>query len=74
VFFFVFFITCEEAGLTSTRHVSTNEKVPERPMPALQCTTAGPCSAPSEDDSRTLNRKLRKEAGESGTPKSGHVV
>lgn len=60
--------------LTRTRQVSTNAKVPERPIPALQCTTEGPCSGPREPDSRTLKRKLRKEAGDSGTPKSGHVV
>lgn len=60
--------------LTKTRQVSTNEKVPERPIPALQCTTGGPCSDPKDPDSRTLNRKLRKEAGDSGTPKSGHEV
>ena len=60
--------------LTKTRQVSTSEKVPERPIPALQCTTAGPWSESREPDSRTLNRKLRKDAGDSGTPKSGHVV
>ncbi len=60
--------------LTKTRQVSTREKVPDRPIPALQWTTAGPWSIPSEPDSRTLNRKFRKLAGDSGTPKSGHVV
>lgn len=60
--------------LTRTRQVSTNENVPERPIPALQWTTAGPCSGLSEPDSLTLKRKFRNEAGDSGTPKSGHVV
>lgn len=63
-----------EMQLTKTRQVSTRENVPDRPIPALQWTTAGPWSTPSEPDSRTLNRKLRKLAGDSGTPKSGHVV
>lgn len=61
-------------GLTSTTHESTKENVPERPIPALQWTTAGPWSIPSAPDSRTLKRKLRKDAGDSGTPKSGQVV
>lgn len=60
--------------LTSKRQVSARQKVPDLPMPALQCTTMGPCSGLREPDSRTLKRKLRKEAGDSGTPKSGHVV
>lgn len=68
-----FFLACK-ALLTSKRQVSARQKVPDLPMPALQCTTMGPCSGLSEPDSRTLNRKLRKEAGDSGTPKSGHVV
>lgn len=59
---------------TSKRQVSTRQNVPERPMPALQCTTTGPWSEFRQPDSRTLNRKLRKEAGDSGTPKSGQVV
>lgn len=59
---------------TSKRQVSTRQKVPERPMPALQWTTTGPWSELRHPDSRTLNRKLRKEAGDSGTPKSGQVV
>lgn len=63
-----------KALLTSKRQVSARQKVPDLPMPALQWTTMGPCSGLSEPDSRTLNRKLRKEAGDSGTPKSGHVV
>lgn len=57
-----------------TRQVSTREKVPDRPMPALQWITAGPCSGFKEPDSLTLNKKLRNEAGDSGTPKSGQVV
>lgn len=60
--------------LTSKRQVSARQKVPDLPMPALQCTTMGPCSRLSDPDSRTLKRKFRKEAGDSGTPKSGHVV
>lgn len=59
---------------TNSRHVSTRQKVPERPMPALQCTTTGPWSEFRQPDFCTLNRKLRKEAGDSGTPKSGQVV
>lgn len=59
---------------TSKRQVSTRQKVPERPIPALQCTTTGPWSEFRQPDSRTLKRKLRKEAGDSGTPKSGQVV
>lgn len=43
-------------------------------MPALQWITAGPCSGFKEPDSLTLNKKLRNEAGDSGTPKSGQVV
>lgn len=62
------------AALTRTRQVSTREKVPDRPMPALQWITAGPCSGFKEPDSLTLNKKLRNEAGDSGTPKSGQVV
>lgn len=54
--------------------MSTRQKVPERPIPALQCTTTGPRSEFRQPDSRTLNRKLRKDAGDSGTPKSGQVV
>ena len=64
----------EMRSLTRTRQVSTREKVPDRPMPALQWITAGPCSGFKEPDSRTLNKKLRNEAGDSGTPKSGQVV
>lgn len=60
--------------LTSKRQVSARQKVPDLPMPALQCTTTGPCSVLSDPDSRTLKRKFRNEAGDSGTPKSGHVV
>ena len=60
--------------LTRRRQVSARQKVPDLPMPALQCTTMGPCSTLSEPDSRTLKRKFRNEAGDSGTPKSGHVV
>lgn len=61
-------------ALTSSRQVSTRQKVPDLPMPALQCTTTGPCAGLSEPDSRTLNRKFRNDAGDSGTPKSGQVV
>lgn len=63
-----------QVALTSSRQVSTRQKVPDLPMPALQCTTTGPCAGLSEPDSRTLNRKFRNEAGDSGTPKSGQVV
>lgn len=62
------------SSLTSTRQTSTRANVPERPMPALQCTIAGPTSADKTPDWRTSNRKSRKASGDSGTPKSGHVV
>lgn len=58
---------------TIFRAVSTNAKVPERPTPAEQCTTGGPTLLSSPPDLRTAMRKLRKEPGERGTPKSGQV-
>lgn len=38
---------------TKTRHESTKQNVPDRPIPALQCTMAGPTSALSALESRT---------------------
>lgn len=60
--------------LTSIRQESTKQKVPERPIPALQCITAGPTSDSSTPASRTAIRKLRNVTGELGTPKSGQVT
>lgn len=60
--------------LTSTRQESTRQKVPERPIPALQCTTGGPISALRTPDSRTVKRKSKNAEGDAGTPKSGQVV
>jgi hypothetical protein len=59
---------------TKTRHESTKQKVPERPMPAEQWTTGGPTFWSRAPLSRTTIRKLRNAVGLSGTPKSGHVV
>ena len=60
--------------LTSTRHESTRQKVPERPIPALQWTTGGPTLELRAPHSRTVKRKSKNAEGDSGTPKSGHVV
>lgn len=60
--------------LTMTRAQSTRQKVPERPMPALQWMTGGPTVGSSTPDSRTRFKNCRKAIGEDGTPKSGHVV
>lgn len=60
--------------LTSTRQESARQKVPERPIPALQCTTGGPTFELSAPDSRTVKRKSKNAEGDAGTPKSGHVV
>lgn len=60
--------------LTSTRQESTRQNVPERPIPALQCTTGGPTFELRAPDSRTVKRKSKNAEGDSGTPKSGQVV
>lgn len=59
---------------TKTRHESTKQNVPERPMPAEQWTTGGPTFWSRAPLSRTTIKKLRNAVGFSGTPKSGHVV
>jgi hypothetical protein len=53
---------------------STKQKVPDLPIPALQCMTSGPASESKAPDSRTAIKKLRKATGDEGTPKSGHVT
>lgn len=58
----------------SRRHESTRTNDPERPMPAEQCTTAGPQLLSRLPDSRTAPRNSRKVSGQLGTPKSGQVV
>lgn len=60
--------------LTNTKQQSTKQNVPERPMPALQCTTAGPSLGSKAPDARTSLRKYKNATGELGTPKSGQVV
>lgn len=60
--------------LTNTKQQSTKQKVPERPIPALQCTTAGPTSVSKAPESRTCLRNCKNATGELGIPKSGHVV
>lgn len=60
--------------LTKMRQVSTRQKVPDRPMPALQWMTGGPTSRSSAPELRTANRKLRNAHGDLGTLKSGQVV
>lgn len=60
--------------LTNTKQQSTKQNVPERPMPALQCTTAGPTLGSKAPESRTCLRNCKKATGELGMPKSGHVV
>jgi len=58
--------------LTKTRQQSTKQNVPDRPMPAEQCTTGGPTFSSSTPESRTCLRNCRKAIGLAGTPKSGH--
>ena len=65
---------CNTAELTRTREESTKQKVPDLPIPALQCITAGPTSGSSAPASLTAYRKFRKAIGDVGTPKSGHVM
>ena len=57
--------------LTLARQTSTTQNVPDRPIPALQCTTAGPTSGSSTPELRTAIRNSRKTLGVWGTPKSG---
>ena len=60
--------------LTKTKHVSTKQNVPDLPMPAEQCTMAGPTSPSRLPLSRTAWRYSKKLSGHCGTPKSGQVV
>ncbi|KNC21049.1 hypothetical protein FF38_11204 [Lucilia cuprina] len=60
------------AKATSVKQ-STKQNVPERPIPALQCTTAGPTSGSKAPESRTCLRNCKKATGELGMPKSGQV-
>ena len=60
--------------LTKTKHVSTKQNVPDLPMPAEQCTMAGPTSSSRLPLSRTAWRYSKKLSGHCGTPKSGQVV
>ena len=46
-----------------TRQESTRTNVPDRPMPAEQCTTAGPALSSRLPLSRTAPRNSRKVSG-----------
>lgn len=60
--------------LTSTKQESTRQKVPERPIPAEQCTIGGPTSSSNTPAFLTRFKKSKNFVGEQGTPKSGHVM
>ena len=60
--------------LTRTKQVSTRQNVPDRPIPAEQCTTAGPTSSSRLPLSRTACKNSRKLSGLWGMQKSGQFV